>query len=46
MSLAGAGQDAFGGVEIDRDGKIIVVAAEPAAAPDTIETSADVRKLL
>jgi hypothetical protein len=33
-------------VEIDRDGKIIVVAAEPAAAPDTIETSADVRKLL
>jgi hypothetical protein len=33
-------------VEIDRDGKIIVVTAEPAsAAPDT-ETSADVRKLL
>jgi hypothetical protein len=32
-------------VEIDRDGKIIVVTAEPASAPDT-ETSADVRKLL
>jgi len=32
-------------VEIDRDGKIIVVIAEPASAPDT-ETSADVRKLL
>jgi hypothetical protein len=34
-------------VEIDRDGKIIVVAAAPASAPDTDqETSADIRKLL
>jgi len=34
-------------VEIDRDGKIIVIAAPPASAPDTDhETSADVRKLL
>ena len=34
-------------VEIDRDGKIIVVAAEPAKTPDTDnETSADIRKLL
>jgi hypothetical protein len=28
------------------DGKIIVVAAAPASAPDTDETSADIRKLL
>jgi hypothetical protein len=33
-------------VEIDRDGKIVIV-AEPASAPNTDhETSADVRKLL
>jgi hypothetical protein len=36
-----------GRVEIDRDGKIIVIVAEPAGAPDTDhETSADIRKLL
>jgi hypothetical protein len=34
-------------VEIDRDGKIIVVAAAPAAAPGTDhETSSDIRRLL
>jgi hypothetical protein len=43
---AAAGID-VGRVEIDRDGKIIVVAAEPAKTPDTDnETSADIRKLL
>jgi hypothetical protein len=43
---AAAGID-VGRVEIDRDGKIIVIVAEPASAPDTDhETSADIRKLL
>ena len=45
-AAAAAGID-VGRIEIDRDGKIIVVAAAPATAPDTDhETSADVRKLL
>jgi hypothetical protein len=33
-------------VEIDRDGKIIVIAAAPAKTPDDQETSADIRRLL
>jgi hypothetical protein len=34
-------------VEIDREGKIVVIAAAPTSAPDTDnETSADIRKLL
>jgi len=34
-------------VEIDREGKIVVIASAPASAPDTDhETSADIRKLL
>jgi hypothetical protein len=45
-AAAAAGID-VGRVEIDRDGKIIVIVAEPAKTPDTDhETSADIRKLL
>jgi hypothetical protein len=45
-AAAAAGID-VGRVEIDRDGKIIVIVAEPASASDSDhETSADIRKLL